>query len=594
MRSRCADERGQILPALAVLLVVILAGGLVLFQVGRASTMEAEAVTAADAAALAGAQNVKEQLQEQLSTNSYNPSEVDPGRVRKAAADYAERNGATVDTVEYDPDELEVRATVQGDEALDGDAGLDTDGQRAPAEAAAKIEAAFMSSGVPAAGFAGKYDGAIGDTIYRVGTDLGVSDICMLAAFETAIVESGMQNLPYGDRDSLGVFQQRPSQGWGTPEQIMDVSYSAAKFFEVCMQMPQTGVTPGQLAQSVQRSAFPERYDQVEPQARAALQEAAGNAGGGAGGGDQPPASASGNAVVAEAEKYLGTYYGDTWGGLDVCVPYERMDCTCLTHTVFKAFGYDLPDWPEQLINYGEPVTGEPQPGDLVVFGESAPGSGGHAGIAVGGGKMIDAPYPGGSVGYHDIASVPKYMGARRLVSGDAAGAPSGGGDGDTAQLAQYPGTGGTFGPPSGAAIPGGLQPNAHKMAQAARYEGFEGEMGGVGPRPNKSDHPKGLAVDFMVYEDRALGDKVAEWVLQNADAFGVTYVIWYDRIATRSGNGFTWGPYTHPNGSTSNPTLRHLDHVHVSVSGDPNGLTGGGGYAPSVTFDIHLIDWDV
>ena len=51
-----------------------------------------------------------------------------------------------------------------------------------------------------------------------------------LSAFEAAIVESGVHNLNYGDRDSLGVFQQRPSQGWGTPAQVTNVDYAATQF----------------------------------------------------------------------------------------------------------------------------------------------------------------------------------------------------------------------------------------------------------------------------------------------------------------------------------------------------------------------------
>lgn len=47
-----------------------------------------------------------------------------------------------------------------------------------------------------------------------------------VVALATARQESGLRNLDYGDRDSLGVFQQRPSQGWGTAEQIMDVAHA--------------------------------------------------------------------------------------------------------------------------------------------------------------------------------------------------------------------------------------------------------------------------------------------------------------------------------------------------------------------------------
>ncbi|QTE03061.1 LGFP repeat protein [Streptomyces cyanogenus] len=112
--------------------------------------------------------------------------------------------------------------------------------------------------------------------VYEVGQRMNVSEKVMLAGFETGWVESRMNNLSCGDRDSLGVFQQRPSQGWGSPEQVMDVDYAAGKFFEVALQMDpgMEGSTAGQLAQAVQRSAYPDRYDQAEDIARRLEDEA--------------------------------------------------------------------------------------------------------------------------------------------------------------------------------------------------------------------------------------------------------------------------------------------------------------------------------
>ncbi|MGW6685341.1 LGFP repeat-containing protein [Streptomyces sp. NPDC054961] len=119
-------------------------------------------------------------------------------------------------------------------------------------------------------------DIAVTRKVYEVGQRMNVSDKVMLAGFETGWVESRMNNLDCGDRDSLGVFQQRPSQGWGSPEQILDVDYAAGKFFEVALQMEpgMEGSSAGALAQAVQRSAYPERYDQAEGTARAMRDEA--------------------------------------------------------------------------------------------------------------------------------------------------------------------------------------------------------------------------------------------------------------------------------------------------------------------------------
>jgi hypothetical protein len=121
------------------------------------------------------------------------------------------------------------------------------------------------------------FDGAIINTVHDIATQRGVTDKVMLAAFEAGWVESHMNNLNCGDSDSLGVFQQRPSAGWGTPEQIMDPVYATNAFLDQAIPNDQNnpGFTAGQLAQSVQRSAFPDRYDENEGKAREMIDVAA-------------------------------------------------------------------------------------------------------------------------------------------------------------------------------------------------------------------------------------------------------------------------------------------------------------------------------
>lgn len=70
------------------------------------------------------------------------------------------------------------------------------------------------------------------EAITRVGVQMGLDAQTIAAAIATALMESGLRNLDYGDRDSLGLFQQRPSQGWGTPAQIRNPEHAARKFFE--------------------------------------------------------------------------------------------------------------------------------------------------------------------------------------------------------------------------------------------------------------------------------------------------------------------------------------------------------------------------
>jgi hypothetical protein len=85
----------------------------------------------------------------------------------------------------------------------------------------------------------------------------------------TAMQESKLVNLSGGDRDSLGLFQQRPSQGWGTPQQIRDPVYATNAFYDVLVKVEGYQNLPiTKAAQTVQRSAFPSAYAEHEPEAR--------------------------------------------------------------------------------------------------------------------------------------------------------------------------------------------------------------------------------------------------------------------------------------------------------------------------------------
>ena len=114
------------------------------------------------------------------------------------------------------------------------------------------------------------------DVIFKVGKNLGVSDYGIVIALATAMQESSLRNIDYGDRDSVGLFQQRTSQGWGTINEIMDPVYSARAFFGGPTG-PNAGKIRGLLdiknwstmtlskaAQAVQISAFPDAYQKWE------------------------------------------------------------------------------------------------------------------------------------------------------------------------------------------------------------------------------------------------------------------------------------------------------------------------------------------
>lgn len=438
MRRLAREQDGQIMPVLLVVIVAALAAGMLLFQVGRATVMATDAQTAADAAALAGARN----LNQQVLRNDGSFGQVDEAQVRAAARDYAARNDA--DLVDLQISGCGVTATVRTRQALDGKqaAEVHSSGRRAeaistaqlgmggggpglagispvpidgavpaPERAAAKLAARFglqvtsttggkhvanslhyrglaidVSNGsgptpqmaaffnaakrafqghilelfydpvgavknnapippigghsdhvhiaiAPDAGGVGggtsfadlastdssssgasftSDDGSVrlvppgqaatggcsavggvslagfgpgnfqpdassekvARAVCEVGGRFNADSFVMLSAFETGIVESGMRNLPGGDRDSAGVFQQRPSAGWGSYNEVTDVYHAAASYFARAVRNERrgSGQTPGQLAQSVQISAFPDRYDQAQGAAQELMQ----------------------------------------------------------------------------------------------------------------------------------------------------------------------------------------------------------------------------------------------------------------------------------------------------------------------------------
>ncbi len=105
--------------------------------------------------------------------------------------------------------------------------------------------------------------------IAGIGVERGLPARAVTIALATAMQESRIRNIDYGDRDSVGIFQQRPSQGWGTVEQIMDPVYSTNAFYDALVEIDgYLDMEITDAAQAVQRSAFPEAYAQHEQMAR--------------------------------------------------------------------------------------------------------------------------------------------------------------------------------------------------------------------------------------------------------------------------------------------------------------------------------------
>jgi hypothetical protein len=107
-------------------------------------------------------------------------------------------------------------------------------------------------------------------TITAVGKRAGLPDHAVTIALAAALQESQLRNLDHGDRDSVGLFQQRPSQGWGTSLQLINPRYAASAFYHGLSGVPgwmTMSVTDA--AQRVQHSGAPDAYALWEPEARA-------------------------------------------------------------------------------------------------------------------------------------------------------------------------------------------------------------------------------------------------------------------------------------------------------------------------------------
>ena len=102
-------------------------------------------------------------------------------------------------------------------------------------------------------------------TIAGVSRRMGLPDHAVTIAIEAALQESRLHNIDYGDRDSIGLFQQRPSQGWGPASKLIDPVYASARFFEALAQVHGYQRMPVyQAAQAVQHSADGYAYHQYQ------------------------------------------------------------------------------------------------------------------------------------------------------------------------------------------------------------------------------------------------------------------------------------------------------------------------------------------
>jgi cell wall-associated NlpC family hydrolase len=218
-----------------------------------------------------------------------------------------------------------------------------------------------------------------------------------LVALATAMQESTLRNINYGDRDSLGLFQQRPSQGWGTPAQVLDPTYSTTIFLDRLLQVPNWERLPVTVAaQTVQRSAFPDAYAKWEGLAADLVRQLADVAdptGCGVDSAALPEGAARTAISFALAE--LGKPY--LWGATGP----NTYDCSGLMLRAFQAAGINLPRVSrEQFAAGGHVPVRQAQPGDLLFYATDPrdPATIHHVALYMGDGQMVEAPYSGEAV----------------------------------------------------------------------------------------------------------------------------------------------------------------------------------------------------
>jgi cell wall-associated NlpC family hydrolase len=267
-------------------------------------------------------------------------------------------------------------------------------------------------------------------TIYEVGVQLGIPAFGEEIAIATAMQESGLINLTTATNyDSLGLFQQRPSQGWGTPAELTDPTYAAKAFYDALLKVSGWQQVPLTVAaQDVQQSAFPDAYAKWESPADSLVASFGGGA-------DTCPTSdGDGQTTTSPVALPVGfSLPAGTPAQVVTAIEYELAqlgkpyiyggagptgyDCSGLVQEAYLAAGISLPRTTYQQVDSGTPVysANQLQPGDLIFTAGSdgTDSNPGHVGMFLGGDLVEDAPHTGANIeiskfdgGYWNVSAV--------------------------------------------------------------------------------------------------------------------------------------------------------------------------------------------
>ncbi|MFT3860925.1 M23 family metallopeptidase [Micropruina sp.] len=480
-------------------------------------------------------------------------------------------------------------------------------------------------------------------TIITVGGGIdGVGRPGVKVALMAALTESSLRqlanpgaypesmNYPHdgvgSDHDSLGLFQMRPASGWGAVAQLMDPMFQARAFFggpsgpnfpspKGLLDIPGwERMDPGQAAQRVEVSAYPDRYQNYEPVAESILQTLTGTTGGavrpvGTGTGSSKVvfplpegtwtmtspfgwrihpitgerslhtgtdfAAADGTPILAAADGVVTVAeFSGGYGGLIVIE--HQLD----GQTIATAYAHM---WERGIhVRVGDRVTAGQHIGDV---GSSGMSTGPHLHFEV---------RPGGTNGTAvDSAAWLNAHGAANLpaATGEVPGAGcknSGTFDTNTGVTPPAKNTDGSW-PAESCTMPDPTQPGRKGACVTPRTATIVKQIQAMNVGDNglacwdphawnpTSDHPKGRACDitfgmigrFPDRADKAAGDRLADWLTDktNAETWGINYVIWQGRIWSLARASEGWRPYTGGGiYDPRDPTGGHYDHVHLSM----------------------------
>lgn len=428
-----------------------------------------------------------------------------------------------------------------------------------------------------------------------------------------------------GDHDSLGLFQMRPATGWGSVEELMDVDYQVKAFFggvngpnhpspRGLLDIPGwQQMDKGAAAQAVEVSAFPDRYRNYEPVAQAIL-DALASPSHGAGGG--PASTLTGGSrvvfplpedswvmtspfgvrvhpITGERKMHTGTDFAAADGTPILAVadgtvtvagmPGGYGGLIVIEHqidgaTVASAYAHM---WQHGIhVHVGDHVQTGQHIGDV---GSSGMSTGPHLHFEIRpGGTRGEAVGAGAWLTAHQAADLPS------AVSGGAVDGCQTGSSGFFSETGLTPPPRNADGswPVESCTLTDPTQPgrNGACVTRTARIvaqiqamnTGHNGIYCWDAHAWNPtSDHPKGTACDmtfgaigrFPSGTDKTNGDRLANWLVANAETWAVKYVIWDGKVWSSARAGDGWRPYT--GGGIYNPadaTGGHYDHIHLSM----------------------------